>query len=125
MKCEQSERSIHRLLDGEARAVDVREVFEHLGACKDCRNFYDQLAATNSMIARQYVVPEYTMVPTTPQLKDILYNPSRILRAPRISTVALWLAIGVIILSLLTTSVTHESATSLNVPEYSLSPDMR
>lgn len=43
MNCEEYQRTINRFLDHEVKATESAELFEHLGTCEECRQFYDML----------------------------------------------------------------------------------
>jgi predicted anti-sigma-YlaC factor YlaD len=53
MTCHECERGISRLMDGEAKASDSANLFDHLTGCGACREFFDTLGRLNIEIERR------------------------------------------------------------------------
>jgi len=44
MTCNECQRAINKLLDGEVTAASSSDLFDHLTKCGDCRRFFDAMA---------------------------------------------------------------------------------
>jgi len=43
MTCADHQKTINRFIDHEIKATDCADLFEHLGNCAECRQFYDSI----------------------------------------------------------------------------------
>ncbi len=62
MSCDDYQRKISKLIDGEVQQAESAEVFAHLAECPACRNFYHDLQNVSSSLDRLAdTVPEGTL----------------------------------------------------------------
>jgi len=45
MKCDEYQRMINKFIDHELKAAECSAMFDHLGTCMECRQFYDSINA--------------------------------------------------------------------------------
>jgi predicted anti-sigma-YlaC factor YlaD len=102
MNCESRQRQISRLADSEISIEESAEVFEHLGECKTCREFYFQLQTlTFSMEqVRKLEIPLTLgsggrMQTRKPSQLKILWSRQVAVRFPVVALLVCALAIGI------------------------------
>jgi len=52
MTCADHQQTINRFIDREVKATESAELFDHLGACVECRGFFDALMNLNAELDR-------------------------------------------------------------------------
>ena len=77
MNCVEYQRMISRFVDLEVRATASAQLFEHLGTCAQCREFFDTLTKLNMELEKAQLLTELTETPdnvwsqTKPVVKSI------------------------------------------------------
>lgn len=89
MSCAEHQRMISRFVDHEIKATGCAELFEHLGACGGCRQFYDTIITLSAEMDKVHLPMDETSMASwrsTRQPMPHITDQARI--APRASTLA-------------------------------------
>jgi predicted anti-sigma-YlaC factor YlaD len=113
MNCSDHQRIINRFIDHEVRAAECAELFEHLGACGECRQFYDSIITLSVELDKVHPsIDEMAGAPWQQGVAAIRQSMSRIPDqkgiAPRPSTLAFVIVVMLVVSLLFSVNVAIE-----------------
>ena len=112
MTCADHQIAINRFIDHEIKATECADLFEHLGNCAECRQFYDSINYLGIELDRLHSPIEEFAHVAQRQAQDSMYRFGRQKRiAPRPSTLAFVIVLMLVVSLLFSVNVTIEKPT--------------
>ena len=110
MTCADHQRTISRFVDHELKATGCTELFEHLGRCEECRQFFDTILTLGAELDK--IQSPTTEMPMQPDLASIRQTDYRVANqrrmAPRPSSLLFAVVVILVVTLLLSIDVTIE-----------------
>jgi predicted anti-sigma-YlaC factor YlaD len=113
MTCADHQRTINRFIDHEIKATECAELFRHLGACVECRRFYDTILSLGAELDKVHLtidgmpaIPWQPSAAASRQPGYLITDQKRI--APRSSSLVFAVVVILLVTLLFSINVTIE-----------------